>query len=101
MVSQVSYASAAQKAAAPSEATSARRAAPAYYRRDEELDADTVELSYKKKNDDNKEKGFIGKTIDTIGDAASKFVDITVNAFTRAAADIVVDKAVGKIAGKK
>ena len=99
MVSQVSSATAAQRTAAPAETAGTKRTAPAHYRRHEELDADTVEISSKKNKDDG-EKGFIGKTLDTIGNAASKFVDITVNAFAKASADAVVDKAIGKIAGK-
>jgi len=99
MVSQVSSTAHAHHIAAPSESVASRRTAPAYYRRNEELDADIVEISSKNKNDDG-EKGFIGKTIDTIGNAASKFVEITANAFSRAAADAVVDKAIGKLAGK-
>ena len=99
MVSQVSSAAHAHQIVAPSESTASHRTAPAYYRRNEELDADIVEISSKNKNDDG-EKGFIGKTLDTIGNAASKFVEITANAFSRAAADAVVDKAIGKLAGK-
>jgi len=98
MVSQVSSATAAQHTAATNEPTQARRYAPSYYRRNEDLDADMLDLSYKKKDDD--EKGFIKSTVDTIGKAAKSFVDITVNAFARASADAVVDKAIGKIAGK-
>lgn len=81
----------------PSESTGTRRVY-VQTRRAEDLDEDTLEISSKK--NDKEEKGFIAKTVDTLGNAASKFVDITVNAFTRAAADVVVDKAVGKIAGK-
>lgn len=81
----------------PNETTGTRRVY-VQTRRAEDLDEDTVEISSKKKK--SEEKGFLSKTIDKIGDAAGKFVDITVNAFTRAAADVVVDKAVGKIAGK-
>lgn len=98
MVSKVSQEVAAQPVYTPAEASGARRLAPAYYRRNEDLDADTIEISSKKKKVED--KGFFGKTIDKIGDAANKFVDITVNAFTKAAADAVVDKAVGKISGK-
>ncbi|MBR1943386.1 hypothetical protein IJ843_06590 [bacterium] len=98
MVSQVSSATAAQATAAPASTSSARHHEPAYYRRKEELDSDTVEFSSKKKDDG--EKGFFAKTFDTIGNAASKFVEITANAFSKAAAEVVVDKAVGKISGK-
>jgi len=98
MVSQVSSATAANQTSSATGASTARRYEPAYYRRKEELDEDTVEFSSKKKDDG--EKGFLAKTVDTIGNAASRFVDITVNAFSRAAAEVVVDKAVGKISGK-
>ena len=81
----------------PNESTGTRRVY-VQTRRAEDLDEDTLEISSKK--NDKEEKGFIAKTVDTLGNAASKFVDITVNAFTRAAADVVVDKAVGKITGK-
>lgn len=96
MVSQVNGATHV-KYVVPAETTGTRKVY-VQTRRAEDLDEDTVEISTKKKTPED--KGFLEKTIDKIGDAAGKFVDITVNAFTKAAADVVVDKAVGKIAGK-
>lgn len=83
------------------EFTGTRRANPAGYRRNEELDADTVDISTKKKKKKDGEKNFFESTIETVGKAAKSFVDITVNALARAASDAVVDKAIDKMGGKK
>lgn len=75
-----------------------RNTAPDYTRRSDYLDEDTVEFASKKK--DEGDKGFIAQTCETIGNGVKSFVNMTVNAFAKAASEVVVDKAVDKIAGK-
>lgn len=67
---------------------------PDYAKRSDYLEADTVDISSKKDRDSEKS---IAKTI---GNGVKSFVNITVNAFAKAASEIVVDKAIGKMAGK-
>lgn len=75
-----------------------RNTAPDYTRRSDYLGEDTVEFKSKKKDDE--EKGFIAQTCETIGNGVKSFVNMTVNAFAKAASEVVVDKAVDKITGK-
>ena len=67
-------------------------------RRKEDLAADTVEFSSKR--GEKEDKGFIGKTCETIGNGVKSFVDMTVNAFAKAGSEVLVDKAIGKIVHK-
>ena len=76
----------------------ARAEAYDYSRRSDYLEEDMVDISSKKKK--KEEKGVIGTACDAIGNGVKSFVNLTVNAFAKAASEVVVDKAVGKISGK-
>ncbi len=67
-------------------------------RRKEDLPEDTVELSTKKK--DKEEKSLLNSTCDVIGKGVKSFVDLTVNAFAKAGSEVLVDRTIGKITGK-
>ena len=68
-------------------------------RRKEDLPSDTVQLSTR--NREPEEKSILSSTCDAIGNGVKAFVNMTVNAFARAGSEIVVDKAIGTIVGKQ
>ena len=75
-----------------------RTPAQDYTKRSDYLEEDTLDISSKKKDDG--EKGIIASTCETIGNGVKSFVNMTVNAFAKAASEVVVDKAVDKLTGK-
>ncbi len=68
-----------------------------YTRRSDYLAQDTFDSPNKKVDED---EGVIKSTCKAIGNGVKSFVNMTVDAFAKAATEVVVDKTVGKIVHK-
>ena len=69
-----------------------------YTKRSDYLAHDTFNSSNKKADE---EDGVIKSTCKAIGNGVKSFVNMTVDAFAKAATEVVVDKTVGKFVPKK
>lgn len=61
-------------------------------KRSDYLKEDTVDISTKKKEKDKEDKGVVKVACDAIGSGVKSFVNITVNAFAKAASEAVIGK---------
>lgn len=67
--------------------------------RKEDLPADTLDLSTKKEKKKN-ENSLINSIGKSLTNGVKSFVNMTVEAFTKTASEVVIDRTIGKIAKK-